>query len=114
MTSPTLAAVPSTPATSGREASDQASEASATPVGHMPPTPIPDKKRRSKSCSGLTTKYPTPENSEKHRILAAIARARPRRSPSQPKISPPLATPNRNAALNHENQRGTIARNASA
>ena len=42
-------------------------------------------------------------------MLAAIARTRPIRSPSQPKTSPPLAAPNRNAALYHENQRGTSA-----
>src|SRR5688500_10951918 len=34
---PTLAAVPISPASIGRETSDQASEASDTPAGHMPP-----------------------------------------------------------------------------
>src|SRR5256885_14363879 len=40
VTKPTFAEVPSIPATSGRDASDHASEASDTPVGHIPPTPM--------------------------------------------------------------------------
>jgi hypothetical protein len=55
-TSPTFADVPSIPATIGREASDQASDASETPVGHIPPTPIAAKNRDSKSCSGVAEK----------------------------------------------------------
>src|SRR5207248_801648 len=55
-TSPTFADVPSIPATSGRDASDHASEANATPVGHMPPTPIAARNRDTKSCSGVAEK----------------------------------------------------------
>src|SRR5205085_799301 len=108
MTSPTLADVPSMPATIGREPSDQASDASETPVGHMPPTPSAARKRDNRSCSGVTEKKPIAENSEKQKMLAPIDRTRPRWSPNQPKISPPHAAPNKNAALYHENQRGTI------
>src|SRR4051812_38829959 len=106
MTRPTFAAVPRTPATTGRDALDQASEASATPVGHIPPTPIPERNRSTRSCSALSAKNPTPEKIEKQTMLAAIARTLPIRSPSHPKHSPPLAAPNRNAALYQENQRG--------
>jgi len=60
---PTFAEVPSIPAISGRDASDHASEASETPVGHMPPTPIPERNRKSRSCSGDAAKYPAPANS---------------------------------------------------
>src|SRR2546428_533143 len=102
------------PATSGREPSDQASDASDTPVGHIPPTPIAAKNRESKSCSGVAEKYPSPENREKQKMLAPIDRTRPSRSPNQPNTKPPYAAPNKNAALYQENHRGTIVFRLSA
>jgi hypothetical protein len=47
-------------------------------------------------------------------MLIPIDRTRPSRSPSQPNTKPPIAAPKRNAALYHENQRGTIFLSASA
>src|SRR5258707_710625 len=38
--SPILAAVPMTPASAGRDMLDHASETNATPLGHIPPTPV--------------------------------------------------------------------------
>jgi hypothetical protein len=103
-TRPTFAEVPSSPEIIGREASDQASEARATPVGHMPPTPMPARNRSSRTCSGVAAKYPTSEKMEKQKMLAPIARTRPARSPSQPNKNPPAAAPSRKPALYHENQ----------
>ena len=48
---PTLADVPISPDNIGREAFDQASDANATPVGHIPPTPRQAMNRSTSSCS---------------------------------------------------------------
>ena len=53
---PMFAAVPIIPASSGRETPDQTSLISATPLGHVPPTPIQTMKRTTKSCSDDCTK----------------------------------------------------------
>ena len=53
---PTLAAVPKTPASNGREAVGQASEIRATPLGHIPPTPIHTTNLMTHICSGVCAK----------------------------------------------------------
>ena len=49
---PTFAAAPIIPASNGLETLDHASLIKATPLGHMPPTPIHTIKRAIKSCQG--------------------------------------------------------------
>src|SRR5262245_49769425 len=100
-TIPRFAEAPISPESVGRETSDQASEASATPAGHIPPIPIPERNRSTSSCSAVTTKYPSPANSEYQTIESPIALTRTARSPIQPKTSHPNAAPNRKMLLNH-------------
>ena len=48
---PTLIPAPKTPDTVGRDAFGQHSATSATPLGHMPPTPRPTRNRSTSICS---------------------------------------------------------------
>ena len=52
---PIFAAVPITPASSGRETPDHTSLIKATPLGHMPPMPMQTRKRMTNSCHGACT-----------------------------------------------------------
>ena len=59
-----FADVPITPATSGRDRSDHASETSATPLGHMPPTPVQARNHSTSNCPGACAKYAVAANAE--------------------------------------------------
>ena len=57
---PMFADVPITPATIGRDIPDHASETSATPFGHIPPTPVQARNQQTSRCSGDVEKYAAP------------------------------------------------------
>src|SRR5688572_14477518 len=91
---PTFADVPMIPASAGRDTFDHASDTSATPLGHIPPTPRHARNHSPTKCSGASAKYTVAENVEYVMMLSAIARERPMRSPRVPNSSPPAAAPN--------------------
>ena len=61
---PPLSAAPISPATIGRDLSGQHSAASATALGHTPPTPNPTRNRSTSICSWVRTRAPKPANTE--------------------------------------------------
>jgi hypothetical protein len=61
---PTFAEAPMIPESSGREPLLHASDASDTAAGHIPPTPIEERKRRSNNWSGEEAKKHSPAKIE--------------------------------------------------
>src|SRR5262245_54935621 len=90
---PTFAEVPIRPATAGRDRPDQRSDKSATPLGHMPPTPVQARNHKPQSCHGACADAVAAAMIEYVRMLADMALARPIRSPSLPNSRPPVAAP---------------------
>ena len=78
-TMPTLIPAARMPETVGRDVFGQHSATSATPLGHMPPTPRPTRNRSSSMCSQVSTNAPSPANNrveqdaDAHRPSAADA-----------------------------------------
>jgi hypothetical protein len=95
---PTLAAPPSSPASSGRLVFGQVSMTSATPSPHSPPRPIAPRNRQAPSCQMLWQKPESPVNTAYIMTVAIIVLTRPMRSPSRPKTTPPADMPSRNSA----------------
>jgi hypothetical protein len=61
---PTLAEVPISPAAARRDRLDQASATRATPLGHMPPTPVQARYHSTSSCHGVWAVYATAARAE--------------------------------------------------
>ncbi len=83
----------------GRDLFGHTSATSAAPAANSPPMPIPVMNRATAYCCHVCTK---PLSSVHHayiRRVLSIVRARPSRSPSIPKMNPPVAHPTRKNAV---------------
>ena len=72
-----------------RRCAGHVSLTSTAPDAHSPPMPIPSTVRQNRSCNTLCEVAAPSDANEKTAIVPMSARVLPKRSATQPKISPP-------------------------